>query len=159
MANGHGGMRRPNNPAPVSGPGRLSQRTDGGPQQTQARMSGMPYGENADFMDIQSSAPMAAAPSVPTTRMRNESPTGNGAAATPLFAPTGRPDEPITAGSQVGPGEGPVNTNPGMTATNRSDAQMLGRYLPDLLRSAQAPNAPEGFIRFVRHLRNMQGGM
>ena len=29
----HGGKRTPGNPAPVSGPGQLSQRTDGGPQQ------------------------------------------------------------------------------------------------------------------------------
>ena len=28
----HGGKRTPGNPAPVSGPGQLSQRTDGGPQ-------------------------------------------------------------------------------------------------------------------------------
>ena len=41
----HGGYRTPSNPAPVSGPGSLSQRTDGGPRQVQAEMSGMPYGE------------------------------------------------------------------------------------------------------------------
>jgi hypothetical protein len=29
MANGHGGPRTPANPAPVSGPGALSKRTDG----------------------------------------------------------------------------------------------------------------------------------
>lgn len=158
MANNHGGARTPNRPAPVSGPGRLSQRTDGGPQQTQARMSGMPYGENSDFMDIQSSAPLAAAPSVSNTRARNTSPTGQSAAATPLFSPTQRPDEPITAGSIVGPGDGPaVPENPGMSATNASDAQLIGRYLPGLMQSASSANAPEGFVRFVRHLRNLQG--
>lgn len=31
MTEGRGGYRRPTNPAPVSGPGELSQRTDGGP--------------------------------------------------------------------------------------------------------------------------------
>ena len=30
MANGRGGYRQPSNPAPVSGPGALSKRTDGG---------------------------------------------------------------------------------------------------------------------------------
>jgi hypothetical protein len=110
MANNHGGSRTPSNPAPVSGPGRLARRTDGGPQQTHAQMTGMNYGENADYMDIQSSAPLAAAPSVPTTRSRNTVPTGQGAAATPLFSPTKRPDEPVTAGVPFGPGDGPSPT-------------------------------------------------
>lgn len=105
MANGHGGPRTPRNPAPVSAPGRLSRRTDGGPQQTPAQMTGMAYGENADYMDIQSSAPLAAAPSVTNARSRNTVPTGQSAAATPLFAPSQRPDEPVTAGAPFGPGD------------------------------------------------------
>lgn len=108
MANGHGGKRTPRNPAPVSAPGRLSRRTDGGPVQTNAQMTGMGYGENADFMDIQSSAPMAAAPSVPNARTGRSAPTGQAAAATPLFAPTQRPNEPVTAGAPVGPGPSPA---------------------------------------------------
>ena len=108
MAEQHGGKRTPRNPAPVSGPGRMSRRTDGGPSQTTVPMTGMAYGENADFNDIQSSAPMAAAPSVSNTRARNTSPTGPVAAATPLFAPTQRPEEPITAGVPFGPGPGPA---------------------------------------------------
>jgi len=70
-------------------------------------MTGMAYGENADFNDMQSAAPMAAAPSVSNTRTRNDSPTGQRAAATPLFSPTQRPDEPVTAGAPFGPGPGP----------------------------------------------------
>jgi len=107
MAEQHGGARTPRNPAPVSGPGQLSRRTDGGPQQTTVPMTGMAYGENADFNDMQSAAPMAAAPSVSNTRTRNDSPTGQRAAATPLFSPTQRPDEPVTAGAPFGPGPGP----------------------------------------------------
>lgn len=107
MPNGHGGARTPAQPAPVSGPGRLARRTDGGPQQTQAQMTGMGYGENADYMDIQSGAPMAVAPSVSNARSRNAVPTGQRATATPLFAPTTRLDEPVTAGAPFGPGPGP----------------------------------------------------
>ena len=107
MAEQHGGYRRPSNPAPVSGPGRMARRTDGGPQQTTVPMSGMAYGENADYNDIQSSAPLAAAPSVSNTRARKTSPTGQLAAATPLFSPTQRPEEPVTAGAPFGPGDGP----------------------------------------------------
>ena len=108
MANNHGGPRTPSNPAPVSAPGALSRRTDGGPSQTTVPMTGMGYGENADYNDIQSSAPLAAAPSVSNTRARKSSPTGQGAAATPLFAPSGFPEEPVTAGAPFGPGPGPT---------------------------------------------------
>jgi hypothetical protein len=55
-------MPAPEKPAMSSGPGSLSQRTDGGPASKQAvrYASGMPnYGDGQDFLDIQSSAPMA----------------------------------------------------------------------------------------------------
>lgn len=95
MANGHGGYRKPNNPAPVSGPGALSRRTDGGPSQPVADVGGFEYGGRQDFVDIQGGAPMAA--------------TDNSAApAPPLFSPTQRPDEPVTAGVPAGPGPGPA---------------------------------------------------
>jgi hypothetical protein len=109
MAGPNGGYRRPTNPAPVSGPGQLSQRTDGGPQQVQADMSGMPYGENAEFNTVQSMAPMSASPSArPPRASARSAGAGGGMSATPLFAPTQRPDEPVTAGAPFGPGPGPL---------------------------------------------------
>jgi len=109
MAGEWGGKRTPSNPAPVSGPGQLSQRTDGGPQQVQADMTGMPYGENAEFNTMQSMAPMSASPSArsPRSSARKASQAG-GMSATPLFSPTQRPDEPVTAGAPFGPGDGPT---------------------------------------------------
>ena len=44
MPNGHGGYRKPEHPAPASGPGRLSKRTDGGPGQKLANYTGLDYG-------------------------------------------------------------------------------------------------------------------
>lgn len=126
MANGHGGPRTPSNPAPVAMPGALSRRTDGGPSQTTVPMTGMAYGENADYNDIQSSAPMAAAPTVSNARARKSSPTGQGAAATPLFAPTGFPDEPVTAGAPFGPGPGPMPAMPNNTSLQASLRRMAG---------------------------------
>jgi hypothetical protein len=91
-----GGYRQPSNPAPVSGPGALSQRTDGGategltqPQQT---YTGMPYGQNKSVNEQQASAPMAGNP-MPMPEL------------TPLTAPTMRPNEAITSG--INRGEGP----------------------------------------------------
>jgi len=40
-----GGYRKPNNPAPISGPGSLSQRTDGGGTQPATYVPGLPYGQ------------------------------------------------------------------------------------------------------------------
>ena len=103
-----GGKRTPRNPAPVSAPGALSRRTDGGPQQTMANMTGMGYGENQDFNDIQAQAPMSAAGQT-TARATSRQPRGGGrqdAPMVPLFSPTQRPEEPITAGVDFGPGDG-----------------------------------------------------
>ena len=71
MANGHGGDRVPANPAPVSGPGAMSRRTDG---QGARYMSGGQYGEGQELMDLQTSAPMSKAPAQP--RMRQGRPAG-----------------------------------------------------------------------------------
>jgi len=89
-----GGYRKPSNPAPISGPGALSQRTDGGPTQPARYMSGLPYGEGQQNYDNQVAAPMAGNP-VPQMEM-----------PTPLTAPTARPNEPITAGVNIGDGPG-----------------------------------------------------
>lgn len=151
MAEQHGGARTPRNPAPVSGPGQLSRRTDGGPQQTTVPMTGMAYGENADFNDMQSAAPMAAAPSVSNTRTRNTSPTGQRAAATPLFSPSQRPDEPVTAGAPFGPGAGPTMPE---AQPQDADMQMLKQYLPDLEIAAGLQGAPKTFRMLVSYLRN-----
>ena len=90
-----GGYRQPMNPAPVSPPGALSQRTDGGAvdgmTQPAQRYSGFAYGENKALEDQQSGAPMAGMPSF--------------ADITPLGAPTARPNEPLTSG--INRGEGP----------------------------------------------------
>ena len=152
MANGHGGPRTPSNPAPVSAPGALSRRTDGGPQQVNAQMTGMNYGENADFMDIQSSAPMSATPSV---RAPRGGAAASGPSATPLFSQTQRPDEPVTAGAPFGPGSTPSVPDSFQNA-NSQDVQLIKqRYLPSLLQTAQQENVPPSFVRFVNNLKGM----
>ena len=129
MANGQGGMRTPRNPAPVSGPGQLSQRTDGGPQQTLANMTGMPYGENAEFNTMQAAAPMSAAGQTTARAPRPRQPRGGrDQGPVPLFSPTQRPDEPVTAGAPFGPGDGPPPMRSPMRSVNLSDT--LLKLLP-----------------------------
>ena len=108
---GVGGLQRPTNPAPVSGPGALSQRTDGGPAQAMRDLPDAKYGENTAFRGIESGAPMAAAPS-PSSGGAGLGPSGPASAPPALTPPppltdgTTRPDEPVTHGADAGPGAG-----------------------------------------------------
>ena len=157
MAEQHGGKRTPRNPAPVSGPGKLSRRTDGGPAQVNTEMTGMGYGENQDFNDMQSSAPMAASGGgVGAKAPTGPPPSGGVPSNSPLFSESRRPEEPVTAGASFGPGAG-ASKQPGSNEQANADAATIGKYLPDLMRMAEEEDTPAGFKRFVRHLRNVQG--
>lgn len=103
----HGGYRKPSNPAPVSGPGALSKRTDTGPKQSISAAPGQGYGEAKTQMDAQHTAPMAAAEPLPAPALDMQGGGGGGlAAALGLGAPSTRPSEPITAGVNIGAGPG-----------------------------------------------------
>lgn len=109
MANGHGGYRQPANPAPVSGPGKYSKRTDG---QVMSSVPGQDYGQKTADMNSQRQAPMGAQAPVPTPQAQPSG--GGGAPATaPSYqggdfsAPTSNPSEPVTSGAPAGPGPGP----------------------------------------------------
>lgn len=95
-----GGYRQPNNPAPVSGPGSLSRRTDGGPIQAAKYIpANGKYGEAKALTEMQSAAPMQGnpVPKFPTPDLGMPP-------VTPLTAPTERPTEPVTSGMPFGPG-------------------------------------------------------
>lgn len=113
-----GGYRKPNNPAPVSGPGALSRRTDGGPIQAAKYIpANGKYGEAKALQEMQSGAPMQGnpVPSMPTPNVPMEP-------LTPLTAPTERPNEPITSGMPFGPGS---NTPPAVTFGNDDVAAQI----------------------------------
>lgn len=143
MANGHGGYREPRKPAAVSGPGKYSRRTDGGPGQTKARLTDAKYGEQKRFQEIQGGAPMGGQP-VDTS------------AIVPLSAPSQRPDEPVTAGSALGPGPGPEVLGMGSPDAPAMDEQTKARvraWMPALMWAASQPDASPETRQFVRQLR------
>jgi|DEB3_MinimDraft_2_1074329.scaffolds.fasta_scaffold00203_2 hypothetical protein len=119
-----GGYRKPENPAPVSGPGALSQRTDGGPTQPAQYISGLPYGEGQATYDQQTAAPMASN-NAPQPAIQLPEPT-------PLMAPTTRPDEPITSGIDIGdgPGSETMMDRPNQSYTLAQTLQQLIKYDP-----------------------------
>src|SRR5688500_4938857 len=95
MADGRGGYRRPTNPAPVSGPGAHSRRTDGQPVMD---LPDAAYGENAHFREVQQGAPVAkaqAAQSVASDAMSR---------VVGLGEPSLEPDVPVTSGAEYGMG-------------------------------------------------------
>jgi hypothetical protein len=99
---GRGGYQAPAHPAAVSGPGSLSQRTDSAPKMN---MTGLPYGDNAELATQQAGAPMART----TPQSTGGGPPaagGGGPSILGLDAPSARPDEPVTAGVDIGPGPG-----------------------------------------------------
>jgi len=153
---GKGGYQAPANPAPVSGPGSLSRRTDGGPgsRQAQRYVANMPnYGDGQDMMDIQGGAPMAATPSptpVSASQMAQnaqQQAQPQGQPVTPLSAPTARPNEPVTAGAALGPGPGmsALGITPGQTANAGQSTKQIVQALaahpdasPELQKLAQS---------------------
>jgi len=110
--------------AGVSGPGKFSKRTDGLSFQSTEYGSGV---ENA--ANIQGS-PLAETPDVrPTPLSSMGMAPSQMEPVTPLYAPSQRPDEPITAGIAMGEGPGPevLGMNSGVPAESLSNilAQML----------------------------------
>jgi len=109
-----GGMRPTapqNNPANVSGTGGAGQSGT----QAARYIPGLPYGQGQETMTQQMSAPMAGSPSVPSLP-----PT------TPLFAPTERPNEPVTSGMDFGAG-------PGSEALNLPRERSLSEILSSMI--------------------------
>lgn len=141
----HGGYRAPANPASVSGPGAMSRRTDGNPAQA---LVDAPYGEQKTFQELQSGAPMgggqpASTGAPPVTPIDT-------AGVTPLGDPSQMPNEPITAGADVGAG-------PGSAALGGQVPDPAMQYSKDLLPVltlvANMPWASVEFRQMVRRLR------
>ena len=155
MANGHGGQRTPASPAPASGPGAMSQRTDGGPGQPARYMAGGNYGDGQEMMGLQQAAPLAASPQTQGQRVTPQR------AATPptgLVAPSERPNEPVPEGARFAPGNGQTVLSGGLGTTkqaNSQDAMALKSYMPALVRMANTPGTPTSFVRFVSYLRTL----
>ena len=109
-----GGARVPARPAAVSGPGALSQRTDGGPgSRTQPiRVApGGAYGQTQAAEQQQAAAPMSAGGS------RGAPAAGQSGPVAPpkdIFGPTTMPQQPITAGVMGPQGGEAIQPDPDM---------------------------------------------
>jgi hypothetical protein len=104
-----GGPRVPNKPAAVSGPGALSQRTDGGPGAKQPIRvpAGGAYGQRQTAEAQQAAAPMASGPPSIGGTPAVGGPRAGAAPDPGVFGPTELPNQPITTGVS-GPAGGPT---------------------------------------------------
>ncbi|MGW2169134.1 hypothetical protein ACWC1C_01225 [Streptomyces sp. NPDC001705] len=145
-----GGYRQPGNPAPVSGPGALSKRTDGGPGQPVRVPTGGKYGERQELEQMQQAAPVSASPGgdVGAPQMADVA-----ADVVGFDAPTQMPDEPVTAGA--GMGDGPGMEALGLPNQPDEDMRRLVTWLPVFEHMANQPGSSKAARNYVRQLKGM----
>ena len=107
----------------VSGPGKFSVRTDLPASQN--------YGDRLAMQEQIAGAPTARTPDVrglPTSQVQAAAQAAPQPPITELFAPTQRPNEPITSGVAVGPGPGPEVM--GYNGQSEKLSDILSQMLP-----------------------------
>lgn len=93
-----GGRRVPENPAPVSGPGALSARTDG-PSQPVRSFPAQFHGQRQQLAELQSAAPMEGGGTGASSSGQPEAPVlPPGVTPSGILGPTMLPSEPVDAG-------------------------------------------------------------
>jgi len=105
-----------------AGPGKFSTRTD------KLELGSTAYGEGVETQAIQSGAPLAKTGDVRPARAGDVREAATQAPVTELYAPSQRPDEPITAGIDMGAGPGSSALMMAKTTAKTSDA--LVKLLP-----------------------------
>ena len=106
-----------------AGPGKFSTRTDG--------LSFQPdtYGQGVEMAAAKAGAPLAKTADVRGATATEVRQAAGQAPATPLFAPSQRPEEPITAGVDIGAGPG-VNALGMQPQPQEKLSDILARMLP-----------------------------
>ena len=113
----------------VSGPGKYAKRLD--------RMPSNSYGDTTETAQLASGAPLARTPDVRPAPASQVKSAAQSAPITPMFAPTERPQEPVTNGVNIGAGAGsealtmrqPDDTN---FRANMSTYKPVLNYISDL---------------------------
>jgi hypothetical protein len=125
-----------------SGPGKFAKRTD---RQGAMKLPNAAYGEQKQFQAEQAGAPMAK-----SAPRRN--PMEN---IVPLTAPTRRPNEPVTAGVDSGPGPGSSILGMKKPAdVTLEDLSKMSQYMPLMVRFADSPQSSGTMKAFVKYLRS-----
>ncbi len=134
---------------PVSGPGQFSQRTDKAVSNANNTLPNAQYGENADYQDLKSAAPMATSGQIASNF---NSLFGNPSAnVVGLNADSNMPNVPVTDGAALGAGQG----TSALSSTQASQSNMvLQSYLPALEFIANQPGSSDAARNLVRQLKS-----
>ena len=127
----------------VSGPGKYAKRLD--------RMPSNAYGDTKDTAEIASGAPLARTPDVRPAPASQIKTAAQSAPITPMFAPTERPEEPITQGINVGAGMG----SEALTMRQPDDTNFranIASYKPVLNYISDLPNTSPETRQAIRQL-------
>jgi hypothetical protein len=117
------------------------------------RLGSIAYGEGVETQAIKSGAPLAKTPDVRGARASDVRAAAAQTPVTPLYAPTQRPDEPITTGIPMGPGAGPEVLGINNNVDSADDRARMVSYLPALEVMAASPSSSQAFRNYVRQLR------
>jgi hypothetical protein len=126
-----------------AGPGKYSTRTD------KLELGSTAYGEGVETQAIKSGAPLAK-----TANTRPAPASAMGQPVTSLYAPTERPNEPVTAGIDqgAGPGSDALMVNQPADYTNFN--ANIQSYTPVLSYIASLQNTSPETRRAIRQLRD-----
>lgn len=125
-----------------SGPGKFAKRTD---RQGAKQLPNAAYGEQKQFQQDQAGAPMS----------KTANPMAD---VVPLTAPTRRPDEPVTAGVDAGPGPGSeILGLKTPTDVTLEDLTKISQYMPLMMQYADSPQSSGTMKAFVKYLRSQTG--
>lgn len=131
-----------------SGPGQFSQRTDKAVYNANQSLPNAGYGENKDYQEIKSGAPMGGAEPAPMSIQQMFQ--GLGQDVIPLDAESQWPDVPVTDGADAGEGRGSevlgqgANTGPGQ----------FEAWMPAYLWMADRPYTSDAARNLVRKLKS-----
>lgn len=132
---------------PVAGPGSFSQRTDRAVSNANTTLPNANYGENRDYQEQRTSAPVATSPGGMDIgslmgAMRPE--------AVGLDEPSAMEDVPVTDGAAMGAGAGPEVLNP---QPQDPSASRNASWMYALMYMAEQPNSSDSARNLVRTLK------
>jgi hypothetical protein len=135
--------------AGAAGPGKFSKRTD-------MDLGSIAYGEGVETAAIKAGAPLARTPDVRGASATQVRQAAAQAPVTPLFAPTERPEEPISTGIAMGEGPGPevLGMNNAQPEDDTNFRATLIEYMPVLNYIASLPSTSPETRKALRQLRD-----
>lgn len=132
--------------AGISGPGKFAKRTD-------LEYQSQGYGDAAAMQQQMAGAPVAKSPDVRGATNTEVRQAAAQAAPTSLYAPTERPNEPVTTGIDMGAGRG----SEALAMRQPDDSEFrnaMKDYMPVIAYIASLPNTSPETRRALRQLRD-----